>query len=377
MLLVLGENGIRDEDLLIALQLGASQDSRRWPVSSFARLADMMAEGLGAKFVLIGANSEKKLGDEFERLAEVKPINFIGKTNLRELAALLKRCNLLISNDTGPLHISTAVGTKVIGIFLATAHFRETGPYGEGHYAIEAAIPCSPCGFHVDCKEMLCKDSITATHLFELAKAAINGKGIEDSPLWEKVQVYYSYFSEDGLLEYRPLLNRCIKENDFWSHNYRYTWQWVLDGVNGYDIEGAYLDILGKIESWYSPGSLKHILEPLKNTVAAFVRLKELSEDALSKMNLMTEEVKSPAPNIEHIKELSDAVSIIDQEIEKIGYTHPPLYPMALLFKYGKEGLEGKTLSVLIEETCKLYNDLRNHASTMIQLHGSWLNHKP
>jgi len=363
---VLRKNGISDEDILIGFQLGASQDNRRWPVSSFAKLADVMTETLGAKFVLIGGNSEGKLGEEFERLAEMKPVNFIGKTNLNELAALLKRCNLLISNDTGPLHISTAVGTKVIGIFLATAHFRETGPYGCGHYVIEAAIPCSPCGFQVDCKELFCKDLITVTHLFELAKAAINGRDIEDSPVWEKVQVYYSYFSEDGLLEYRPLLKRCIKENDFWSHNYRHTWQWVLDGVNDYNIDEAYLNIAGKIKSWYSSGSLKHIFDPLKNTLAAFVRLKELSEDGLNKMNLITEEVRSATPNIEYIKERWEGVPFIDHKIEKIGHTQPPLYPMTLMFKYGKEGLEGENLSVLAEDTCNLYNDLRNHASMMI-----------
>src|SRR4030065_2446567 len=109
-------------------------------------------------------------------IVKARPVNFIGKTGIGELAAFLKRCSLLVSNDTGPLHLATAVGTKVIDIFTANVHFLETGPYGEGHYVIQADIPCVPCSFNVKCNNMVCKDLIKPEIVIEVVKESL-GRG--------------------------------------------------------------------------------------------------------------------------------------------------------------------------------------------------------
>ena len=98
---LLGENGVSGDDLLIGFQLGASHDLKSWPAASFARLADRFAESLGARILLTGSKSEERLGKEFESRAAAKAVNLIGKTDLRGAAALLKRCALLVTNDTG------------------------------------------------------------------------------------------------------------------------------------------------------------------------------------------------------------------------------------------------------------------------------------
>ncbi len=206
--LLLEQEGIEEGDMLAGFHLGASKSEKTWPVSSYAELAGMIAEGFGAKIVLFGSPGEADLAGQFEMDSHVRPVNFVGKTNIGELSALLRRCRLFISNDTGPLHIATSAGTKVIDISTANVHFMETGPYGEGHYVIQAALPCSPCGFDVKCMDMVCKSFINPSAVFEVVKEAIEGESnafINNSPAWNNLQVYKSHLKMTAIWGLPPL----------------------------------------------------------------------------------------------------------------------------------------------------------------------------
>lgn len=132
---------------LVALQLGTNCDLRRWPIASFAALADGLLKA-GFTPVLVGAPSEKHLG---ARLLENcgagrdKVLDLMGKTDLPALAALLARCALVVSGDTGTLHLATAAGAKTLSLFMGPAQVHETGPYGNGHLVIQARDKCGPC----------------------------------------------------------------------------------------------------------------------------------------------------------------------------------------------------------------------------------------
>ena len=84
--------------------------------------------------------------------------------DLLNLAALLKQCHLVISNDTGPMHIAAAVGTPVVAIFGPTAPWR-TGPYSKKSSIITANLDCSPC-FKKKCKHSSCMNGISVDHVF-------------------------------------------------------------------------------------------------------------------------------------------------------------------------------------------------------------------
>src|SRR2546427_12359609 len=72
------------------------------------------------------------------------PIDLMGQTTLKDLIALLRRARLLITNDSGPMHLAAAVGTPVIALFGPNDPAR-TGPYGAGHTGLRSRVPCSPC----------------------------------------------------------------------------------------------------------------------------------------------------------------------------------------------------------------------------------------
>jgi 3-deoxy-D-manno-octulosonic-acid transferase/heptosyltransferase-1 len=100
-----------------------------------------------------------------------EPGNLAGRTSLKELAYLFTRSNVLVTTDTGPMHIAAAMGCPVVALFGPTAPWR-TGPYGKGHRVIRAEMDCSPC-FKKKCDHMTCMKEITVEEVFEATKGII------------------------------------------------------------------------------------------------------------------------------------------------------------------------------------------------------------
>ena len=101
----------------------------------------------GATAVIIGAPDELDICEEAERLIRrfapaATCVNLAGRTTLRQLAACLHRCDLAVSNDTGPMHLAAAVGTPVVGVFTCTDPVR-SGPGGRAHEFVRTAVACA------------------------------------------------------------------------------------------------------------------------------------------------------------------------------------------------------------------------------------------
>jgi ADP-heptose:LPS heptosyltransferase len=134
---------------VIALQLATRHLRRTWPLEHFTRLAEHLVTLLKARVLLLGTAGERGLG---ERLIATLPpglrervVNLQGETGLTELAGQLQQTHLLVSGDTGTLHLATALGVPTVALFLGPALCFETGPYGPGHYVLQAEPPCHPC----------------------------------------------------------------------------------------------------------------------------------------------------------------------------------------------------------------------------------------
>jgi ADP-heptose:LPS heptosyltransferase len=117
----------------VAIHPFTSDPVKQWPVERFKALAQRIKRELGLKVVIVGlSQSVLDLGDGI--------VNMINKTSLVELASLLKRCSLLISCDSGPVHLAASVGTPVVALFrndLPGKTAKRWGPWGEGHIVIE------------------------------------------------------------------------------------------------------------------------------------------------------------------------------------------------------------------------------------------------
>ncbi len=161
----------------VGLQLGASEDRRRWPVAHFAALGKMLAERAGVTPVVLGAPNETELAERYFS-AGGPGISLAGKTSLGELAAAVSRLRLLVSNDTGTMHLAAGLAVPVLGIFLATAQPWDTGPYREKACSLEPNLDCHPCPFGQPCPHNhACRAHIPPQLLADMATAWLTSGG--------------------------------------------------------------------------------------------------------------------------------------------------------------------------------------------------------
>jgi ADP-heptose:LPS heptosyltransferase len=188
---------------IIALQLATRHAKRSWPLTHFARLADLLIEVWGAQIWLLGTAGERALGEDLIRLlppsCRGRVMNLQGRTSLTELAERLKAAQRVVSGDTGTLHLAAALGAQVVGIFLGPALCFETGPYGAGHTVIQAEPGCHPCAeAGPDCGEPVCRQMITPELVAEVVSAGWGTRGWP-SRIPAGVRIYQSCMDELGV----------------------------------------------------------------------------------------------------------------------------------------------------------------------------------
>jgi hypothetical protein len=157
-------------------------------------------------FVLIGAEQEREAADQAMRAYRAAGgsntvCNLVGHTTLPQLVGLLRTSSLLLTNDTGPMHLAVAVGTPVVNLSVGHVDFRETGPYGSGHWVIQPDLACAPCGFDQVCPHHACKDRITGEQVAALCLHAL-GRGPVPTNV-TGIRIYQSDVDEDGLGSFR------------------------------------------------------------------------------------------------------------------------------------------------------------------------------
>lgn len=129
----------------VAINPGAAYGSaKRWLPERFAEVGDLVAERYGLKVILIGGPVETDIGAEIEQLMSVKPLNLIGKTTVREMMALVSLVRLMVTNDSGPMHIAAALKRPIVAVFGPTDH-KTTHPYGTVHRIVRKEFSCAPC----------------------------------------------------------------------------------------------------------------------------------------------------------------------------------------------------------------------------------------
>ncbi|HRH40675.1 MAG TPA: lipopolysaccharide heptosyltransferase II [Pyrinomonadaceae bacterium] len=169
---ILTENGINLSKKLIAFCAGSTNSrAKRWQSESYAKLNDRLQSETEANVILIGDQSELDVSLKVIEKSNIKPIVLTGKTSLAESTAILSLCDLLVSNDTGPAHISTALGTKTIVIFGPT---NPKTTYPIGAEIIRKEVDCSPCMLR-DCPiDHRCMTGISADEVFRKAKSLLD-----------------------------------------------------------------------------------------------------------------------------------------------------------------------------------------------------------
>jgi heptosyltransferase I len=162
----------RPEDTFVAINPMARWITKLWDEERFTSLTGRLQEELSCKVLFTGSLADRPVIDRIIESTNPRPLNLAGRTTLRELAYLYTRCRLIVTTDTGPMHIAAAMGVPIVALFGPTAPWR-TGPYGKGHTVIQERLECSPC-FKKKCSHLTCMKSITVEKVFETVKEHMN-----------------------------------------------------------------------------------------------------------------------------------------------------------------------------------------------------------
>ncbi len=148
---------------------GARKEANQWPAERYGELAAR----LPLRTLIVGAASEGNKAEKIAARSGGKAQSLAGKTDLRELMAILRDAKFVVSNDTGPMHIAAAYRVPVVAIF-GPANPLRTGPYGAKHRVVRADVPCAPC-YKRRCANRICMDVITVDRVYEAVKDVTSG----------------------------------------------------------------------------------------------------------------------------------------------------------------------------------------------------------
>jgi heptosyltransferase I len=129
----------------IVIQPGARWPNKRWPAEYYAELVRQLAVKYPAmRFAVLGGDDERSLGEIIAGVAGPRCLDLTGKLSLPEMVEWLRLCELMVTNDTGPMHVAAALGKPVVALFGPTSPYR-TGPYRQLEHVLQLRLPCVPC----------------------------------------------------------------------------------------------------------------------------------------------------------------------------------------------------------------------------------------
>ncbi len=345
---LLAEAGFTNTGPIVAIQAGASQGKRQWNPNNFIRLANILTKEHNLRVVLIGSKKELNIIDPIAQGCN-SPNVFVaaGKTSIPQLAGVLKQSSLLITGDTGPMHMSVAVGTPVVSMFLASAFGFETGPYGEGNIILQPVIGCGPCNPNKPCAGLECHFTMAPELIAYLTVRRLKEdfRSVPDDiadPA--KVMVYRSYFDRYGFCDLQPLNSPKFDWIKRYRDAYRKVW---LDDLGGFNIE--------------PDGQRPEYAQTPNSTSDPLAGLSDVIERAQIGRRYITDLIgliKDTRATARALGDVNQRLVEIDREIEQIGFHYPYLGPVTRMFIFAKENLSGTDPLDLASQMGNIYEDL-------------------
>ncbi len=166
--------GVSDDTFLIGIHPGGSSFDKRWPEKQYAELADRLGHHYDATILLLCGPDETELTHNIQKMMQSQAIVYVPKT-IRELGTLLSKCDLVVCNDSGPMHLAAALDVPTVAIFGPTDHVAWR-PMSENASVVRRDMPCWPCSAH-KCKiGWECTKKLPVEMVWNTAAAAIEAR---------------------------------------------------------------------------------------------------------------------------------------------------------------------------------------------------------
>ena len=217
----------------IAVHVGAGSLLKAWRPELFGRTLAALSQHFKGAVMLTGAAQERasvqRAVTTYYAAGGIGTLcDAVGQTDMPQLAALLRECRLLLTNDTGPMRLAVGVRTPVIDLSVGHADFHDTGPYGPGHWVVQPVIDCAPCTDQQVCAHQSCKDLIVPKQLARLCLHVLGH--VEFPTAWTGVSIYESDLDADGLACYRLRAGQSDPAADWYRTFWRRYWYETFTG---------------------------------------------------------------------------------------------------------------------------------------------------
>lgn len=341
---LINEAGFTNTGPLIAIQAGASQGKRQWNPSRFIQLIRILVDNHDARIVLTGAAKERNIIDPIvEGCASRNVVSVAGKTSIPQLAAMLKMADVLVTGDTGPMHISVAVGTPVVSMFLASAYGFETGPYSKGNLVLQPIIGCGPCNPNKPCSKPDCHDTIAPELVAHLAISRARGEVMSVAPELANprhVVVYRSVFDEFGFINLVPINGKSQDPLERYRSTYRKLW---LDDLGGFPVPQP-----------TKPSALAVVDLGIEG-LGAIGECGAVGQDLMDKLIRLVKDDRSTAAQL---KSVNEQIAELDRRIEELGFNFNHFGALTRMFVFSKENIQGSDAADLASQMKSIYGDL-------------------
>ncbi|MGB0908838.1 MAG: glycosyltransferase family 9 protein [Nitrospirales bacterium] len=327
----------------IGVQIGASDVMKAWRPEYFGRTMALLSQKLNVGFVLIGSNKELPAVQEavhaYKSAGGQAPLcHAIGKTTISQLVGLLAQCDLMLTNDTGPMHLAVGVEIPVVNISVGHVDFRETGPYGPHHWVIQPEIECGPCGFDQVCAHQSCKERLLPQYVADVSIHAL-GKGALPV-VTPGMRVYESGIDQDQLGTFHLRVGTEPPLYHWYGQFWRKFW---FDVCSGRPSQSP--------SCQDDPPDRDHVEE-------TFVRLEPLLTELCAAADEMVAQTSHEPLSADRIKTCHERLNRIAYEARKLGRTSLAFTPIT---------------TACFRDTCNLQQpDLHGMAREHAQAYATW-----
>jgi heptosyltransferase-2 len=171
---LLRATGVREKEMIVGLNPGAFYgEAKRWFPDRYAAVADALAQQYGARIVLLGSTVDLPVARAVASNMKQVPVILAGRTTLGELMGLIRECSLLITNDSGPMHLAAAMDVPQLAIFGSTSE-TATGPLSRYATVLKHPVECNPCFLRKCPTDFRCMEGISVSRVLEAAREILD-----------------------------------------------------------------------------------------------------------------------------------------------------------------------------------------------------------
>ena len=348
---------------IIGFHIGASQSNKAWDMQYYHKLIKELLIDKKYFLVLFGGYKEQDFKSYFNDIEHTLFLNTIGDFKLNELIAAISSIDLLVTNDTGPMHIASAVNIPVIDISLGPVSKWETGAYNQNALIIEARLDCHPCSFSYNCQHWNCHHFITPETVMNAIEYMLADKN--NNALYmnyfinnKSVKCYLSHKDLFGFQSFFPLLREDISKVEYIFALKRFIWSLFFTSKLD-DYHNLYESFIKNLNQFYIIPDFS--FQELKSFINELIHISnkivyDLETINNEKKNL--DKIKHTLLNVKRNKELLICKA---KEFELI-------YDWFWFLTFKESEIEDENLGMIAVKTVDLYNNLKKKLTIFCDL---------